>query len=266
MDKLAILINNHFNGIPMDIVNQLNDELLRQVFTEEQKQSIRLDEYREIASIYARIENSIAVLSDMKTNTSYVYYGGIAERLGLEKRYATKVLHSIWEEEILKRIHPDDLLMKHLQELRFLHFQRNTPEEERPDYHVVSHIRMCDDSGEYLPVLHRMFYIASQSNGSVWLALCLYNLSADTSMRSFTINSADGQVVEFDKQTCDPLLSEREIHVLGWIDKGKKSKEIADLLYISLHTVNRHRQNILEKLHVSNSIEACRIAKELKWI
>ncbi len=39
------------------------------------------------------------------------------------------------------------------------------------------------------------------------------------------------------------------------------SKEIADLLSISIHTVNRHRQNILEKLHVSNAMEACRMAR-----
>jgi DNA-binding NarL/FixJ family response regulator len=41
------------------------------------------------------------------------------------------------------------------------------------------------------------------------------------------------------------------------------SKEIASDLSISINTVNRHRQNILEKLHVDNSIEACRIAKGL---
>ena len=32
-------------------------------------------------------------------------------------------------------------------------------------------------------------------------------------------------------------------------------------LSISIHTVNRHRQNILSKLCASNSVEACRIAK-----
>ncbi|MCG4719976.1 response regulator transcription factor, partial [Bacteroides intestinalis] len=47
------------------------------------------------------------------------------------------------------------------------------------------------------------------------------------------------------------------------INKGKMSKDIAQTLSISINTVNRHRQNILEKLQVNNSIEACRIAKEL---
>ena len=46
-------------------------------------------------------------------------------------------------------------------------------------------------------------------------------------------------------------------------NKGKMSKDIAQTLSISINTVNRHRQNILEKLQVNNSIEACRIAKEL---
>ena len=48
--------------------------------------------------------------------------------------------------------------------------------------------------------------------------------------------------------------------------KGLSSKEIAAALYISVNTVNRHRQNILEKLSVGNSIEACRAAELMKLL
>ena len=58
----------------MDIVNKLKKELLKQAFTEEQKQTERLNECKHIASIYAQTENAIAVLSDMKANISYIYY------------------------------------------------------------------------------------------------------------------------------------------------------------------------------------------------
>ena len=38
------------------------------------------------------------------------------------------------------------------------------------------------------------------------------------------------------------------------------------MLSISIHTVSRHRQEILTRLQVKNSIEACRLAKEMKLI
>jgi len=36
------------------------------------------------------------------------------------------------------------------------------------------------------------------------------------------------------------------------IRQGKRSKEIAEKLTLSVNTVNRHRQNIFQKLNVSN--------------
>ena len=58
----------------------------------------------------------------------------------------------------------------------------------------------------------------------------------------------------------------REKEILRCIRKGLSSKEIAATLYISVNTVNRHRQNILEKLSVGNSIEACRAAELMKLL
>ena len=250
----------------MDIIDKLNEELLKQTFAKERKLTEHLDEYKHIASMYARTENAVAVLSDMKTNTSYIYYGGVAEKLGLAERDTSKTVHSIWEEEIFGLMHPDDLLEKHLQELRFFHFLKNIPSRKRRDYYLTHNMRMRDNSGRYVHILHRIFYIANDSNGSVWLALCLYNFSIDTSLNCIIINSTNGQVLELEKQSCNDLLSDREKEVLQLIDKGKMSKDIARILSISINTVNRHRQNILDKLQVSNSIEACRVAKELNLL
>jgi DNA-binding NarL/FixJ family response regulator len=46
-------------------------------------------------------------------------------------------------------------------------------------------------------------------------------------------------------------------------DGGLMSKEISDKLFISIHTVNRHRQNILEKMNVENLSAAISYAKKL---
>ncbi len=62
------------------------------------------------------------------------------------------------------------------------------------------------------------------------------------------------------------ILTQREKEVLTLIKAGKLSKEIAELLGISLHTVNRHRQNILEKLSVGNSVEAIMAATVMRLL
>lgn len=47
-------------------------------------------------------------------------------------------------------------------------------------------------------------------------------------------------------------LSERELDVLGLVAKGMSSKEIADKLNISIHTVNSHRKNITRKTGIKS--------------
>lgn len=247
----------------MDIINKLNNELLKQPFAEEQKYLEQLNECRHIASAYARIENAMAVLSDMKANMSYIYYGKISEKLGLVKQDSIQTIYSIWERDIFSRIHPDDLPEKHLEELRFYNFIKGVPKNKRTDYYLASNIRMRDTSGKYIHVLHRMFYLTYDANGSVRLALCLYNLTISSSLERVIINSANGQIFELEKQNCSNILTDREKKVLQLIEQGKMSKDIAQILSISINTVNRHRQNILEKLQVSNSIEACKVAKKL---
>ncbi len=48
----------------------------------------------------------------------------------------------------------------------------------------------------------------------------------------------------------DDSLSEREIEVLALVAEGATNKEIADKLFISVHTVITHRKNITHKLGI----------------
>jgi DNA-binding CsgD family transcriptional regulator len=45
-------------------------------------------------------------------------------------------------------------------------------------------------------------------------------------------------------------LTERETDVLKWLAKGLSNKEIADKLNVSIHTVNTHRKNIMDKTSI----------------
>jgi len=51
------------------------------------------------------------------------------------------------------------------------------------------------------------------------------------------------------------LLSAREKEVLRLIVDGKSNREVADILFISVRTVERHRSNIMDKLNLKNAAD-----------
>lgn len=55
-------------------------------------------------------------------------------------------------------------------------------------------------------------------------------------------------------------LTAREKEVLKLIAEGKSNKEIGDLLFISVHTVERHRANIMEKLNFKKTADLVKYA------
>jgi DNA-binding NarL/FixJ family response regulator len=56
------------------------------------------------------------------------------------------------------------------------------------------------------------------------------------------------------------VLTPRELEVLKLIAEAHTSKEIANALFISIKTVERHRQNILDKLGMRDRVELTRYA------
>ena len=56
------------------------------------------------------------------------------------------------------------------------------------------------------------------------------------------------------------ILTPRELQVLKLIAEAYTSKEIAQELVISVKTVERHRQNILDKLGMNDRVELTRYA------
>jgi DNA-binding NarL/FixJ family response regulator len=57
-----------------------------------------------------------------------------------------------------------------------------------------------------------------------------------------------------------PVLTLREREILKLIADGKSSREIADSLCISIHTVERHRANIMEKVGVRRTADLVKYA------
>lgn len=62
------------------------------------------------------------------------------------------------------------------------------------------------------------------------------------------------------------LISPREKEVVTLIAEGLTTKEIAEKLFLSKHTIESHRQNILLKLDLKNSAELVRYAIKRGWV
>ncbi len=60
--------------------------------------------------------------------------------------------------------------------------------------------------------------------------------------------------LDFDSFSCEPVvLSERENEIIVLISEGHTNEIIAEQLFLSKHTVNTHRKNIMSKLGVKNT-------------
>ncbi|RZU18201.1 response regulator transcription factor [Streptomyces sp. BK239] len=62
------------------------------------------------------------------------------------------------------------------------------------------------------------------------------------------------------EEPSDQVLTPREEEVLKLVAEGHSSKEIAEMLFISIKTVHRHRENLLHKLGLRDRLELTRYA------
>ncbi len=70
----------------------------------------------------------------------------------------------------------------------------------------------------------------------------------------FILSKAEGLTVTDGRVSCDGIkISAREIEIIQLVAEGLSNKEIAERLFLSVHTVTTHRKNIMSKLGVNNT-------------
>lgn len=171
-------------------------------------------------------------------------------------------------------IHPDDFIEMLRAGNYYIRFMISLPPEKRKHYKMVRDYRMMHKDGKYVRVIEQMANLEFDHAGNPWLGLCILDLSPDSNMeapfRSRAIDMETGEMFyfppEIESTSEKPNLTRREKEILGLIANGLISKEIADKLFISVNTVNTHRQRILEKLDAGNSMEAIKYASDLGLI
>ena len=172
--------------------------------------------------------------------------------------YVTEYIEASQEIDIEKLVHPDDWEVVRRIDKKVWEFLDTLPEEEKLTYKYIYELRVLE-RGKYVRMIYQMRILAFKEDN--FLAMGIIDIapeqSANTSVRFQIKNCLTDEIVPFAiESAADTLLTPREREVLALAKEGMFSKEISEKLNISIHTVNRHRQNILEKLQVDNMIEA----------
>lgn len=217
------------------------------------------------------VESSSISIFDLYKKDHIFLSRGFEVQLGWSLNEIEKVGHQY----IDSRVHPDDLHGLLESGIYYLRMAFNeVPNNEWKNYKVMSDYRVKNAQGNYVRVIEQHVCLEFDKRGNVWLDLSIMDLNPDQDLtipfRSRLMNFKTGELFEYkpivDSEKIMNQLSFREKEVLKLISTGMVSKQIADKLFISVNTVNTHRQNIIEKLKVSNTAEAIRYAAEVGWL
>lgn len=248
---------------------------LKSLLTEQQfevsvdKESL-LAQARVCANGYALATEGIAVVSDFKKNECHIYSGKFGQMIMNLPEYMVD-RNSAFEDIVFSHAKEDELIERHILELRFFNFIKELPIKEKTNFSascILSFYRTGDN--EKVKMLHTTRYFSCSANGSILLGLCTYipyPLSHNR-QNGIIVNLLTGETVGRDiyEASDRKILSRRQLEILSLIAKGVPSKQIADNLNIPVYTVNRHRQDILETLKVANTAAAVEIALRMDLI
>lgn len=224
------------------------------------------------AQTLAAVGGGCTVITDASCDRCFIFTGALGPLMGFsEKPEDTLTMDSSDEDTIYLRMHPEDLADKRMLEYELFKLADRMAPAGKTSVRATCTIRMKDRDGNYRLIDNITQVIGLSPAGKIWLILCCYNISTgivqSDGISAHIVNTATGNVTEVrlgEKRR--QILTTREKEVLSLIRKGLPSKQIADRLDISIHTVNRHRQNIIEKLSVGNSIEAVTAALAMKLL
>jgi DNA-binding CsgD family transcriptional regulator/PAS domain-containing protein len=241
-------------------------ELLNEHFDFDGVEPDRLDKQLGLIRAMAQLSSSGVTVYDLQKGVHVYASRNFYQLYGYELGDSlTDVANEVFD----CKIHPDDRAELARNGYEAMKFMMTLPVHLRRAFKMVTEYRILAGNHGYIQVTEQHQVLEQDASGNIWLSLGIIDVSPNqsdfTKVKFQIINFHTGELVQLQKnREPDSIrLTIREKEILEMIGDGKLSKEISSQLEISVHTVNTHRQRILEKLEVNNSIEALYSAKRL---
>jgi DNA-binding CsgD family transcriptional regulator/PAS domain-containing protein len=175
----------------------------------------------------------------------------------------------------LNIIHPDDQSWFLSIENKVTEFFNKLTVEQVPNYKVRYDYRLRKSNGHYLRVLQQVITIQYSESGGVFRTFGVHTDISHLKMEgkpvlSFIGLNGEPSYVEVDIRneflTPCASITDRERQILFLLTEGRKTKEIAIELSISVETVSTHRKNLIRKTNAKNSSDMVVKAIKNGWI
>ena len=153
----------------------------------------------------------------------------------------------------LKFIHPDDEVLLGQGRAQVYKMENTITKAQKGSLLISYCLRSLTANGVYSNMLVQDYlFFTPIPYKMVFLIQVITNVS-DRKMKNNHFHYYYGDDPSFFRFPDENLLnigmpySKRELEIIRLIESGLSSKEIADKIFLSVHTVNTHRSNILEK-------------------
>ena len=173
--------------------------------------------------------------------------------------YTSDYIYNLFPAGIISHTHEDDQ-----QDLKdcfsFLHnYLKDKSAEEYYALRIVVQFRFRHKNGNYLLVQDEKASLKLKNSTVIYYSI-LKDITEEMAFTGVKLDiykqdTSQEKLAEFRPATQHVRLSKRETELVVLIRKGLRTKEIADKLKISHHTVRNIRQRMFEKYNVNNSIE-----------
>lgn len=126
---------------------------------------------------------------------------------------------------------------------------------------VISHEKSIEQINNILRIGIKNYVLKDCTEQE--LNKAIYNCSIDKKFFSSDIIDVllENEIAQKNTKPHDDL-TERELEIIQLLVAGNRPKEVAEMLHISLYTVNTHKKNIYRKLGVNHSYELAKYAVE----
>ncbi|MET3127166.1 DNA-binding CsgD family transcriptional regulator [Arcicella rosea] len=246
--------------------------LNQQQFVEEELDYAILEKHKPLLHTLASLGNSGVSVFDSFRKEHVFYSPNFSSLLGYDLAQIEVKDHIFLD----TKIHPNDLIELTRNGISLLKLFFAFSSDEKANYKLVNEYRILNAEDKYIRVVEQHQILELDAYGNMWLSLSIIDISPNQEinegLKSQLLNFRTGKIIPFLddelKKVEEPsvALSQREIQILHLVKDGFLSKEISDKLAISVHTVNTHRQRVLEKLGANNSLEAIVFASKLGLI